>query len=225
MLTAGRGHVRQVTLAPERDHGLDLVRHLRASGVHAAIGHTAATFAQVSAAVGAGADLATHLFNAMDPWHHREPGAVAALLRAAVTDGLTVELIADGVHLSDDTVRTVVDLVGASRVAFVSDAMAAAGVGDGPYVLGGLLVVVVAGAPHGCPPARSPEGPATWGTSSPARWVPGHRWGMPLSRLPAHLPGSSGWPIEGRCAWGARRPRHSRRGGSGTRVMRAGRWL
>ncbi|MFM6849605.1 MAG: N-acetylglucosamine-6-phosphate deacetylase [Terrabacter sp.] len=142
LLALGRGHVRQVTLAPERDHGLDLVQWLTSAGVHAAVGHTTASFAQVEQAVAAGADLATHLFNGMDPWHHRLPGAAPALLRSAARGQVTVELIADGTHLADDTVRTVLDLVGADHVAFVSDAMAAAGVGDGAYVLGGLSVVV-----------------------------------------------------------------------------------
>src|SRR6476661_5083557 len=142
LIGLGRGHIRQVTLAPERAHGLDLVRWLTTAGIHAAIGHTTATYAQVEQAVAAGADLATHLFNGMDPWHHRKPGAIAALMRSAARGHVTVELIADGAHLSDDTVRTVLDLVGADHVAFVSDAMAAAGVGDGAYVLGGLSVVV-----------------------------------------------------------------------------------
>jgi N-acetylglucosamine-6-phosphate deacetylase len=142
LLSLGRGHVRQVTLAPERHHGLDLLNWLTSAGVHAAIGHTTASFGQVEQAVAAGADLATHLFNGMDPWHHREPGAAPALMRSAARGHVTVELIADGAHLSDDTVRTVLDLVGADHVAFVSDAMAAAGVGDGAYVLGGLPVVV-----------------------------------------------------------------------------------
>ena len=145
LLSLGRGHVRQVTLAPERDHGLDLVNWLTSAGVHAAIGHTTASFGQVELAVAAGADLATHLFNGMDPWHHREPGAAPALMRSAARGHVTVELIADGTHLSDDTVRTVLDLVGADHVAFVSDAMAAAGVGDGAFVLGGLPVVVERG--------------------------------------------------------------------------------
>ena len=99
----GRGHIRQVTLAPERDHGLDLVRWLTSAGVHAAVGLTAAGFAQVEQALAAGADVATHLFNGMDPWHHREPGgAVPALLRAAARGTAVLELIADGAHVSDE---------------------------------------------------------------------------------------------------------------------------
>jgi len=155
LIELGRGHLRQVTLAPERHHGLDLVRWLTAAGIHAAVGHTTATYAQVEEAVAAGADLGTHLFNGMDPWHHRKPGAVAALMRSAARGHVTVELIADGVHLSDDTVRTVLDLVGVDHVAFVSDAMAAAGVGDGAYVLGGLSVVVDHGVAR---LARDPDG-------------------------------------------------------------------
>ncbi|HET8594687.1 MAG TPA: amidohydrolase family protein [Intrasporangium sp.] len=145
LLDLGRGHIRQVTVAPERTGGLELVRHLAAAGVHAAVGHSSASYDVVLAAVQAGADLATHLFNGMDPWHHRAPGAVPALLRAAKAGDVAVELIADGVHLDDDTVASVVDLVGADRVAFVSDAMGAAGIGDGSYVLGGLPVVVADG--------------------------------------------------------------------------------
>lgn len=165
LLAAGRGHIKQVTLAPEREGGLELVRHLATSGVHAAIGHTTATYAQVGQAVAAGADLATHLFNGMDPWHHRTPGAVPALLRAAARDGLMLELIADGVHLSDETVRSVVDLVGPARVAFVSDAMAAAGIGDGPYVLGGLAVVVDSGTARLAGLPGEPPGSIAGGTS------------------------------------------------------------
>ncbi|MDN5796811.1 MAG: amidohydrolase family protein [Intrasporangium sp.] len=142
LLELGRGHLRQVTLAPERAGGIELVRHLTAAGVHAAVGHSSAAYGTVMAAVEAGADLATHLFNGMDPWHHREPGAVPALLRAARAGELVVELIADGAHLADETVVSVLDLVGEGQVAFVSDAMGAAGIGDGSYVLGGLPVLV-----------------------------------------------------------------------------------
>jgi N-acetylglucosamine-6-phosphate deacetylase len=183
LLELGRGHVRMVTLAPERTGALDLVRRLVGAGVHAAIGHTAATYAEVAAAVDAGADLATHLFNGMDPWHHRTPGAVPALLRAAAQGEVVVELVADGVHLADETVATVFELLGADRVAFVSDATAAAGMGDGRHVLGGMPVVVVDGVarlergPHG----ESP-GPIAGGTSHVADIVArALRAGLPLA--------------------------------------------
>ena len=165
LLDLGRGHVRQVTLAPERARGLDLVRWLVDAGVHAAVGHTAATYEQVEEALAAGADLATHLFNAMDPWDHRAPGPVPALLRAAARRAAVVELVADGVHLADGTVRTVLDLVGAGSVAFVSDAIAAAGVGDGTYVLGGLPVTVAAGTARLVGRSPGERGPIAGGTS------------------------------------------------------------
>lgn len=231
LLRAARGHVAQVTVAPERERGMELVRHLHHSGVHVAIGHTTATFAQVGQAVAAGADLATHLFNGMDPWHHRTPGAVPALLRAAVHDGVTLELIADGVHLSDDTVRSVVDLVGPSRVALVSDAMAAAGVGDGPYVLGGLSVVVSAGTARLSSGPGKPEGSIAGGTSHVADLV-ARQVGAGMS-LPyaAQLATSTPARLLGLADRGALRAGARADlvvldpAARVTRVMRAGRWL
>ncbi|GGM94317.1 N-acetylglucosamine-6-phosphate deacetylase [Terrabacter tumescens] len=232
LIALGRGHIRQVTLAPERDHGLDLVRWLTSAGIHAAVGHTTATYAQVEQAVAAGADLATHLFNGMDPWHHRKPGAVAALMRSAARGAVTVELIADGAHLSDDTVRTVLDLVGVDHVAFVSDAMAAAGVGDGSYVLGGLSVVV----DHGIARlARDPDGTTpgsiAGGTShvadivarAVASGVPMAYAVRPATRTPAR---ALGLADRGSLAAGSRADLVVVDGDARpTRVMRRGRWL
>lgn len=87
---------------------------------------------------------ATHLFNGMPPLHHRNPGIAAAMLRAAVQDRLTVELVADGVHLDDGTVELVLACA-PNNVAFVSDAMAAAGMEDGAYTLGTVAVRVSKG--------------------------------------------------------------------------------
>ena len=232
LIELGRGHIRQVTLAPERAHGLDLVRWLTSAGIHAAVGHTTATYAQVEAAVAAGADLATHLFNGMDPWHHRTPGAVAALMRSAARGHVTVELIADGAHLSDDTVRTVLDLVGADHVAFVSDAMAAAGVGDGAYVLGGLSVVVDRGIAR---LTRDPDGTTpgsiAGGTShvadivarAVAAGVPMAYAVRPATRTPAR---ALGLADRGALAVGSRADVVVvDEAARATRVMRRGRWL
>lgn len=229
LLVLGRGHVRQVTLAPERHHGLDLVRWLVDAGVHAAIGHTTASYAQVVEAVDAGADLATHLFNGMDPWHHRTPGAIPALLRAAAQGEVVVELIADGAHLADETVGTVIDLVGADRVAFVSDAMAAAGVGDGRHLLGGLPVVVEDGVAR---LDRDGEpGPIAGGTSHVADIVArAVRAGIPLpyaaecaSATPAR---ALGLADRGVLETAARADLVVvDEAGEVQRVMRAGRWL
>lgn len=142
VLRAGRGAVRMVTLAPERAGGLAAIRQLVAADVVAAVGHTDATYEQAREAIEAGATVGTHLFNAMRPVHHREPGPVIALLE---DPRVTVEMITDGVHLHPALYRDVTHTVGPDRVALVTDAMAAAGMADGAYRLGILDVDVVDG--------------------------------------------------------------------------------
>lgn len=142
VLRAGRGTIRMVTLAPERAGGLAAVRRVVDAGAVAAVGHTDATYAQARAAVEAGATVATHLFNAMRPVHHREPGPVIAMLE---DPAVTVEMITDGVHLHPALYREVTAGVGADRVALITDAMAAAGMADGAYRLGSLDVDVADG--------------------------------------------------------------------------------
>ncbi|CAL9666208.1 N-acetylglucosamine-6-phosphate deacetylase [Actinosynnema sp. ALI-1.44] len=144
LLKAGRGTVRMVTVAPELEHGVDAVRRLVDNGVLAAIGHTDATEAQIRPAVEAGASVATHLFNGMRPLHHREPGPIGALLD---DERVTVELICDLVHLHPTAVRLAARHAGTGRTVLVTDAIAAAGVGDGVYDVGGLEVRVVDGVP------------------------------------------------------------------------------
>lgn len=145
LLAAGRGAVRMVTLAPELPGALDAVRRLADAGVVVAIGHTDATFEQARRAIDAGARVATHLFNAMRPVHHREPGPVIACLD---DPRVTMEMIADGVHLHPALYRDVATRSGADRVALVTDAMAAAGMPDGDYRLGTLGVEVTEGVAH-----------------------------------------------------------------------------
>ncbi|HET7304249.1 MAG TPA: N-acetylglucosamine-6-phosphate deacetylase [Segeticoccus sp.] len=142
LLDAGEGTVRMVTVAPELPGGIPAVELLAARGVLAAVGHTDASYDVTRAAVDAGARVATHLFNAMRPVHHREPGPVTALLE---DDRVLVELINDGVHLHPAIARDVLRVAGTGRVTLVTDAMAATGVGDGEYVLGGLPVHVEEG--------------------------------------------------------------------------------
>lgn len=145
LLAAGRGAVRMVTLAPELPGALDAIRRIVDAGAMAAIGHTDATYEQARAAIDAGATVATHLFNAMRPVHHREPGPVVAALE---DPRVTVELIIDGVHLHPALHRLVTADVGVDRVALVTDAMAAAGMMDGAYRLGSLAVDVHDGVAH-----------------------------------------------------------------------------
>ena len=137
----GAGPVRLVTIAPELPGAMVAIEWLAAQGVVVAVGHTAADATCTRAAISAGAIGATHLFNAMPPMLHRIPGPVLPLWR---TPDVWVELICDGVHVDVELVAHVV-ATKSSRVVFITDAMAAAGVGDGDYHLGGRHVEVRGG--------------------------------------------------------------------------------
>lgn len=138
LLDSGRGTVRMVTLAPELDDADAAIATLTTAGVVVAVGHTGCNHAQALAAVARGARGATHLFNAMPPIHHRAPGPVLAL---SDSPGVTLEIICDGVHLAAPLVRHLFADRG-SRLALITDAMAAAGNPDGEYLLGDLAVEV-----------------------------------------------------------------------------------
>jgi N-acetylglucosamine-6-phosphate deacetylase len=142
LLTAADGALAMATVAPELAGGPDAVRRLSDAGVIPAVGHTDCSYAVAVEAVDAGARVATHLFNAMRPVHHRDPGPIIALLG---DPRVTVELIADGTHLHPALYRYVTRTVGPDRVALVTDAMAAVGLGDGRYRLGPMEVDVVDG--------------------------------------------------------------------------------
>lgn len=139
LLKAARGHLRMITVAPELPGALELVRAAVSEGVTVAVGHTEATYDEARAAFDAGATVATHLYNAMRPFNHREPGPIGAAL---TDERVTVELINDGVHVHAGAVRLAVDAAGADRIALVTDAMSATGLGDGRYTLGDLPVTV-----------------------------------------------------------------------------------
>ncbi|MFI8232232.1 N-acetylglucosamine-6-phosphate deacetylase [Streptomyces sp. NPDC085900] len=142
LIDAARGRARMVTLATELPGGIDSVRLLVEHGVIAAVGHTDATYEQTVQAIDAGATVATHLFNAMPTLGHRTPGPIAALLE---DERITVELIDDGTHLHPAALQLAFHRAGAGRVAFITDAMDAAGFGDGRYMLGPLEVEVSEG--------------------------------------------------------------------------------
>jgi N-acetylglucosamine-6-phosphate deacetylase len=139
LLKAGRGHVRMLTIAPELPGGLDTIRTAVSQGMIAALGHSDATYEQAIAGIEAGCTVATHLFNALPPLHHREPGPMAALLE---DERVTVELINDGVHVHPAMLRLAASVAGPSRTALITDAMAATGMGDGTYRLGSMEVEV-----------------------------------------------------------------------------------
>lgn len=169
LVAASGGHLRSMTVAPEvpgvAGPGGAAVALVEAGAVPS-LGHTSGTAEQAEALIAQVAPAlrerglemtATHLFNGMPPLHHRAPGPVAACLAAAARGDLVVELVADGVHLAPATIRSVIEMVGADRVALVTDAMAAAGMPDGDYVLGPMTVTVAGGV------ARLAEGGAIAG--------------------------------------------------------------
>jgi N-acetylglucosamine-6-phosphate deacetylase len=141
LLDAGRGTVRMVTVAPELPGALDLVRALVAEGVVAAVGHTDATYEQAALALALGAGVLTHALNGMRGVGHRAPGPVVA---AMDHDGAVCELINDGEHVHPPVARLLFRAM-PGRVALVTDAIGAAGAGDGEYLLGRLPVVVRGG--------------------------------------------------------------------------------
>ena len=159
LIEAGQGQLRTMTYAPEVPGADELADQLTAHGVIPSIGHTACDSAAAAAALARASDglasagfdgysvrpTVTHLFNGMPPLHHRSPGPAAACLRAAAAGAAAVELIADGTHLDPQTILTVFELVGAANILLVSDAMAAAGLDDGEYGLGGRQVTVTGG--------------------------------------------------------------------------------
>ncbi len=156
VLAAGDGAVVMVTLAPELSGALAAIRQFVAADVVVAVGHTHCDFDRAREAVAAGATVATHLFNQMPPIQKRDAGPVVALMG---DPRVTVEMIADGVHLDPAIIDFVVGAVGPDRVSVITDAMGAAGAPDGDYLIGHLAVTVADGV------ARLTEGGALAGST------------------------------------------------------------
>lgn len=131
--------VKMITLAPEVDGGVELIRELTARGWVVSIGHTRASLETLDQALAAGARHMTHFMNAMPPVHHRSPGPIAWGLSH---DDVTFDMIADGVHLDPFMLRLLVKLKGPERISLISDAIAAAGKGDGDYRIWGETIAV-----------------------------------------------------------------------------------
>jgi len=148
LLEAGRGVLRLVTLAPERDGALAATGRLTEAGVLVSVGHSDATARQVAAAADRGARMVTHLFNAQRPLHHREPGVVG---QALTDQRLTSGLIADLHHVSPQ-VCVMAFAAAPGRICAVTDAAACAGMPPGRYLLGGEPIELPAG--DGEPPVR-----------------------------------------------------------------------
>ena len=142
LVDAAHGHVRLMTLAPELPGAAELAKHAGSRGVRVSLGHSNATAAETRTAIAAGAVSATHTFNAMRALDHREPGILGTVL---TNDDLYAEMICDGIHTDPEIVRLWFRCKGPERAILVTDAMAAAGMPDGEYQLGGFPVQVKEG--------------------------------------------------------------------------------
>jgi N-acetylglucosamine-6-phosphate deacetylase len=131
--------VRMITLAPEVDGGVELVRELKRRGWVISIGHTRASLEVLDQAFKAGARHMTHFMNAMAPLYHRNPGPIAWGL---ANDDVTIDLIADGIHLDPFMLRLLLKIKSARAISLISDAIAAAGKGDGDYNIWGETISV-----------------------------------------------------------------------------------
>ena len=134
--------IKIITLAPETDGALDFIRHIVAQGTVVSIGHTGAKYAEVKAAMEAGATNVTHTYNAQSPLHHREIGVVGSAL---LLEDLYCELICDTIHVSVPAIQLLVKNKRADKLALITDAMRAKGLADGVSELGGQTVYVKGG--------------------------------------------------------------------------------
>jgi N-acetylglucosamine-6-phosphate deacetylase len=136
---AGNGYIRLMTLAPELPGMEDVMRAAAKNGVVLSIGHSAATFEEVLVAIDNGAAHITHMFNAMTPFHHRQPSVtVAALLQ----NELKVELIADGFHVHPAVMKLIYNIKGDGGIVLITDAIRASGMPDGEYAFMDQKIIV-----------------------------------------------------------------------------------
>jgi N-acetylglucosamine-6-phosphate deacetylase len=143
LLSCFPGVVKLMTLAPELPGARELISFLVSRGVSVAIGHSSATFGEVEAAIAAGATSIAHTYNAMRPFHHREPGPVGAAL---ARDDVYAEIIADFVHTHPAAIEILLRCKPADRVVLVSDSISAAGLPEGEHDFAGQKVTVEQGA-------------------------------------------------------------------------------
>jgi len=142
MFEAAEGQIRLMTVAPELPGAAEFMAHAVARGVRVSVGHSNATAAETRAAITAGASSATHTYNAMRPLDHREIGILGTVL---TTDSLFAELICDGIHVDPALVKLWWQAKGSGRAILITDAMSAAGMPDGNYMLGEFPVQVANG--------------------------------------------------------------------------------
>ncbi len=145
-LHAASGNARILTIAPELLGAMPCIDAARSLGMVVSIGHTDATYEQARAAIAHGAHNATHVYNAMRPFSHRDPGVIGAVLTSTEVNA---ELIADGVHVDEIAMKVLLQAKGAEKVVLISDGTMATGMPDGKYTLGGTEFTVVDGICRG----------------------------------------------------------------------------
>src|SRR5215470_16603197 len=141
-LHAAAGNARILTIAPELLGAMPCIDVARSVGMVVSIGHTDATYEQARAAIAHGAHHATHVYNAMRPFSHRDPGVIGAVLTSTEVNA---ELIADGIHVDEIAMKVLLQAKGPERVVLISDGTMATGMPDGKYTLGGVEFIVVDG--------------------------------------------------------------------------------
>ena len=142
LLACSSHQIKLITVAPEVEGGLELIRFARAKGVVVSLGHSNATLEETMAAIALGAGNATHTFNAMRPFSHRDPGILGAVLTAPE---IWAELIADGVHVSPAAINLCIQCKSARRILLISDAVSATGMPEGQYRLSDIEITLSGG--------------------------------------------------------------------------------
>jgi len=136
---ASGGSIKTITIAPELEGSVEFTSYARNLGIYISLGHTNATYEKTKAAIYAGANRATHLYNAMRPINHREPGVIIAVLESPQ---VYLEIITDLVHISPQIINFTIGYAGIERIVTVTDSIIATDLPDGEYSLGGLKVIV-----------------------------------------------------------------------------------
>lgn len=139
ILNRANENIKMVSIAPELEGALDIIKMLDDKGITVAMGHTNATYDEAMKGINEGITVSTHLFNGMRSFTHRDPGVIGASL---LDDRVYCEIIADRIHLHDATILMTVKIKGYDKVILVSDSMMASGLKDGEYLLGGQIVIV-----------------------------------------------------------------------------------
>ena len=136
---ASGGLIKLVTIAPEIHGAIDFIKWLKKNGIYSSAGHSDASYAQVVKAVGAGLSQVTHIFNAMNKFHHREPGLIGAAL---TMEELYAQIISDEIHVHPVVIKIAVKSKGFDKILLITDAIRATSMGEGITELGGQKVIV-----------------------------------------------------------------------------------